>query len=279
MKIKQHRLYHSNGKIIPLQKTSNHGLKLVGGKPRFIILHYTAGPSAKNAISWLKDKQSSASAHLIIDHDGSTTQMIKFDTVGWHAGRSTWNDLVGLNQYSVGIEIANWGSLIGQSGNWRSWTGVPLPEDRVIMAAHKNQSNRLRAWEQYDPAQIKSTMYAVQAIASYYDISPDNILGHDDISPARKLDPGPAWEMDRFRSRTFGRNTEQGELDVFMVMAAKGLNLRIGPGIRHDKIMTLSFKTEVAIIEALSTWWLVAEIENGNESNTGWVHSRWLSKV
>ena len=189
MKVKQHRLYYSNGKITPLQKTSNHGPKLSGGKPRFIILHYTAGPSAKNALNWLKDKESTASAHLIIDHDGTTTQMLKFDTEAWHAGTSRWHSLTGLNLYSVGIEIANWGSLIGQAGNWRSWTGVQIPGERVVMAAHRNQSNRKRAWEQYDPAQIESAIHAVKAIAHHYDIPPDHVLGHDDISPARKRIP------------------------------------------------------------------------------------------
>ena len=63
------------------------------------------------------------------------------------------------------------------------------------------------------------------------------------------------------------------------MFAAKGLNLRVGPGIQHDKIKTLRDSTTVSVVEAPSTWWLVAEIENGEESNTGWVHSRWLAKA
>jgi len=279
MKIKNHRLYQDNRSIVPFQKTTNQGTKLKGSKPEFIIIHYTAGPTAKNTIDWFKNKHASASAHLVVGHDGSITQMVRFDTVGWHAGRSSWKDINGLNRFSVGIEIANWGALMGQSGHWRSWTGAPVTDDRVIVAAHRNQPNRKRAWEIFDTEQIETTLEIIRTLASHYDIEPDNVLGHDDISPARKTDPGPAWDMERFRAKVFGRRDDDGILDLFEVTASHGLNLRVGPGVRHDKVQTLTKGIRVSVIDTAGLWWFVASIKDGEENNTGWVHSRWLSRV
>ncbi len=279
MKIKNHRLYQNNGSIVPLKKTTNQGSKLKAGKPEFIIIHYTAGPNAKSAINWLKNKDASASAHLVIDHDGSITQMVRFDTIGWHAGVSSWKALKGLNKYSIGIEIANWGHLMGQAGYWRSWTGAPLTDDRVITAAHRNQPATQRAWEIYDAAQIDATLDAVRALVAHYGIESNNLLGHDDISPTRKTDPGPAWDMDRFRAKVFGRRDDAATQEHFEVTAKRGLHLRTGPGIQYEKIHTLTNGTKVSVIESPSLWWLVAQIKDGEEDYTGWVHSRWLSRA
>ena len=112
MKIENDRLVPETGDHVNFVPTESHGGELKGDKPRFVVIHYTAGGTAKSAVQTFK-KQSPprTSAHLVIDHDGSITQMVPFDTVGWHAGKSKWKNLAGLNDYSVGIELVNWGQL------------------------------------------------------------------------------------------------------------------------------------------------------------------------
>lgn len=279
MKIKNGRLYWADGSAIAFENTKNQRGKLKGNKPRYIILHYTAGATARDAVSWFKNPKAEASAHLVIGHDGSITQMVKFDEKAWHAGRSSWENVTGLNSYSVGIEIANWGFLNGGWGRWKSWTGVSVPDERVIEAAHRNQPNVTRGWEVFDSPQIDTAISAVQALAQAYGLKSSDVLGHDDISPSRKSDPGPAFDMERFRARAFGRNSDDTDQENFKVTAASGLNMRLGPGIEHEKIKTLKKGTEVKLVEQQDLWWLVAAIVKGNEDETGWVHSKWLAPV
>ncbi len=197
---------------------------------------------------------------MVIDHSGSITQLVRFDEKAWHAGSSSWDGLHGLNQYSVGIEIANWGRLLGSRGNWSSYTGTSLPDSRVIEAAHRHAPNQVKGWEIYDEAQTESAVLAVRCIANEYGIEEKNILDHDDISPDRKSDPGPAWDMNRFRTRVFGRKSDSPLNSHYEVIAASGLNMRMGPSIADDKIKTLKQGAMVTKIETDGLWWLVSEI-------------------
>lgn len=277
MKIRNGRLYHDDGSAVGFEKTRSQGGKLKGGKPRYVIIHYTAGATARGSVGWFRNPDAKVSAHLVIGHDGSITQMVKFEETAWHAGRSSWQGKKGLNDYSVGIEIANWGVLQGGWGRWKSWTGTSVPDERVIEAAHRNAPGWVRGWEIFDGAQIDATIAATQALVSAYGIKPEEVLGHDDISPVRKSDPGPAWDMERFRARVFGRSEDGADLEQFEVTAASGLNLRRGPGIEHEKIRKLDQGTKVALVERHDLWWLVAIIVDGQEDETGWVHSKWLA--
>lgn len=277
MKVRDHRLRNDDGTTVPLINTPNKSGRLKGGKPRFVVIHFTAGASAQGAINWFRNPDARASAHLVIGHDGGVTQMGKFDEKLWHAGSSSWAGLTGLNSHSVGIEIANWGGLQGGWGAWRSWTGAAVPDERVIEAAHKNRPGLVQGWEIYDEAQIDATAAAVRALADAYGLGPEAVIGHDDISPIRKTDPGPAWDMDRFRARVFGRADEGGEeAALFSVTAESGLNMRKGAGVEHEAIKLLAAGTRVAVVERAGLWWLVTEMIDGREDQTGWVHSRWL---
>lgn len=279
MKVSNHRLLHANGKGVTFDETPNKSGKLKGGKPKYVIIHYTAGGTAKSAVNVFNNKAHKASAHIVLGHDGAITQMARFDEKCWHAGKSRWDGIVGLNSHSVGIEIVNWGWLTGGAGNWKSWTGTSVPDDRVIVATHKNETSA-RGWEIYDPAQLEACIDMVRAIAEAYGLGPQHILGHEDISPGRKQDPGPAWDMDRFRSAVFGRDDESGDVEQrYRVESSSGLNLRMGPGIGNDVIEKLKDGTEVIKIEAQGAWWLVAKLVKGVPDVTGWVHSNWLRMV
>jgi N-acetylmuramoyl-L-alanine amidase len=271
-----HRLVNNNNQLVPFVKSPNIGGKVKGGKPEYLIIHYTAGGMGDGAISHFKNPTAKASAHLVIDHNGTITQMIPFDTVGFHAGKSTWKTITGLNSHSVGIEIVNWGLLNGSAGSWRSWTGATVPDSRVVLAKHKNfEPTTTNAWEIFDEAQLEATIEAAAAIVAAYGIPEEKILGHDDISPIRKQDPGPVFPMSSFKAKVFGRAEDEGT--TLKVVSPTGLNLRAGPGIDFALIENLKDGTKVVPMAKDGLWFQVTTLNAaGKEDKTGWLHSNWL---
>jgi N-acetylmuramoyl-L-alanine amidase len=279
VQIRNHRLHQDAGAAVAFQGTPNGGGPLSGGQPRFIVMHFTANGSARSAIDWLGSARAKASAHLVIGPDGAVTQMVNLQEKAWHAGRSSWKGLSGLNSHSVGIEMVNWGGLQGAPGGWRSWTGVPVADERVIEAEHRNSPGQKRGWEVFDAAQIDAAANAVAAIADAYGIGARDVIGHDDIAPQRKTDPGPAWDMESFRELVFGGAEDEADIDLFEVSAASGLNMRTGAGVGSPAIELLPQGTRVVAVQRDRPWWLVSKIRNGQPDTTGWVHSNWLTEV
>lgn len=279
MRVKNHKLQETSGKNVPFEAAhkSNVGGELTGGKPRFLIIHYTANSSRSSAVNWFKDPNAKASAHLVIGHDGSITQMQSLDRVCFHAGKSRWKNVKGLNSHSVGIEIANWGKLNqAASGAWLSWTGKTVPSDRVLEAEHKHFPGKTQGWEIFDEAQLMATIAAAKAIVAEYGIKPWDMIGHDDISPIRKVDPGPAFDMDAFRALVYGRDEDDWDDLLYKVNSNTGLNMRSGPGTSNSIIKNLEDGTTVHVIENTGNWWLVAEVIDGDDDVTGYVHRHWL---
>ncbi len=277
MRVDDFRLVGSDGRRVPFKSTPNQGGKLSGGKPRFLVIHYTAGSTASGAISWFRNRAASASAHLVIDHDGTATQMVRFDEVAWHAGKSRWRNVRGLNSHSVGIEVVNWGKLRrSATGGFTSAWGHAIPDERVVLEEHRHFPGTVHGWEIFDDAQIEATILTARAIVEAYDIKPWDLVGHDDISPLRKVDPGPAFDMDWFRARVFGRAEDEWDDILFKVRSSSGLNMRIEPTVGGTLIKNLPDNTVVHLIEKTGNWWLVAEVVNGNDDVTGYVHSHWL---
>lgn len=190
-----------NDQNVPFDKSPNGGGNL---KPRFLIIHYTAGMTANGAISWFNNPAAKASAHLVMDQKGALTQMIEFNRVAWHAGNSSWHDFSGLNHHSIGIEIVNAGKLQKNAkGKWVNWANNAIDEDEVLIATHKNEKNP-SGWHMFTEAQIEATVTVGIALREKYDLI--DVLGHDDISPARKVDPGPAFPMLSVQSKIMGRD-------------------------------------------------------------------------
>jgi len=274
-----HRLLNDGGSAVSFVHSPNSSGAFAAGEPRYLIMHYTAGGTAAGAISTFASAASQVSAHLVIDHNGSITQMLRFDEVGWDASKSFWAGLSGLNRHAIGIEIANCGLLSGSKGNWRSWTGALVPDQRVIEARHKSfEPGRTHGWEIFDEDQMAAAVAAAQAIVQKYGIPPANILGHDDIAPVRKQDPGPAFDMTRFRARVFGRSTDED--DLFAVVSPTGLNLRVGPSIADAILENLRDGTRVRRIAVDGSWFMVNTLNAaGQEDKTGWVNARWLQEI
>lgn len=207
-------------------------------KPSIVVMHFTAGGGGAGSAAWLANPQSAASAHFVVDRDGTIIQCVSLDDRAWHAGKSAWKGLSGLNSYSVGIELANWGPLL-DGGKTAGGKSVPF-----VMARHKNDGV-LRAWEIYPAAQIAAAEALARAIAAYFPIT--EIVGHDDIAPGRKLDPGPAFDMGLFRQEVLG------DLHTAAVTAAR-LNVRSGPGTIYPVVASLGRGDLVTIEERQREW-------------------------
>lgn len=170
----------------------NHGGQLVA--PKFLVIHYTGGASLESSVSWLRDKQSKASAHLVIGKSGAVHQLVPFDTVAWHAGESTWKGLDGLNKYSIGIELDNRGPLFLRKldGQYRgvSAGGVVDPVN-VYTGKHAYPKCGFQYWEKFPDVQVAALRRVIDQLWTSCP-SLVEIVGHDDIAPGRKFDPGPA---------------------------------------------------------------------------------------
>lgn len=174
----------------------------------FLIMHYTAGGSYDHAANWLRNPLAEASAHCVIARDAMVGQLVPFNKAAWHAGISKWTDEKGntysdLNRHSIGIELDNAGRLTYHSGNlYKSWFGKLYHTEDVIRATHENEDTP-SFWHTYTTEQLDRAVHISALIMDTYGIP--TVLGHDDVSPGHKVDPGPAFPMFSFRARLTGR--------------------------------------------------------------------------
>jgi N-acetylmuramoyl-L-alanine amidase len=197
--VRNHMLY-STARKIPVVPSPHIGGEL---KPEFLIVHYTASGPGSDIASYFAQGAADVSAHLVIRRNGSVKQCVPFNRVAWHAGKSRWvgkdgRQYSGLNNFAIGIEIENWGPLQKLNNTWLSWKSSRVDKSKVIEARHKFGVPDC-GWEIYTNAQIEAAIAAARAICGAYAIK--DIMGHDDIAPGRKSDPGPAWNMETFRKR------------------------------------------------------------------------------
>jgi N-acetylmuramoyl-L-alanine amidase len=162
---------------------------------RFAVAHFTSGATAMSSIDfWRTPAAKGAEAHVVIDRDGTILQVRAFNQRADHAGESTWRcprtgrHFTWLNSCSIGIEFANAGNDAALA---RRWT-----KQALVRLQHKNGGPEMD-WEAYPEAQIVAGIAVFQAITARYHL--DDLIGHDDIAPARKVDPGPAFPMVRVR--------------------------------------------------------------------------------
>lgn len=200
MEIKQHLL---KGDFVTQGNSPNQGGKLV---PRYLVFHFTAGRSMKSSVDWLSNPQAKASAHLVVGRDGSITQLVPFNKVAWHAGQSHWNGITGLNNYSIGIEMDNAGELRKTGNKYLTWFSAEIPAEDVIEARHKHRTAN-SFWQTYTPIQIERSLALAKLLVQTYQLT--DVIGHDDIAPIRKSDPGPAFPLENIRSSALGRADDE----------------------------------------------------------------------
>ncbi|AWN17331.1 N-acetylmuramoyl-L-alanine amidase [Salinisphaera sp. LB1] len=142
---------------------------------RFLVLHYTSDRAGR-ALTVLTGPH--VSVHYLVGPEPTTRdgapivrQLLPEDERAWHAGASSWAGRHHINDTSIGIEIVNLGPI--------DTPGEP------------------RRWQPYTDAQIRAVIALAHDIVTRYDIKPANVVGHSDIAPQRKIDPGPAFPWHR----------------------------------------------------------------------------------
>ena len=132
---------------------------------KYLIFHYTGMKSEKKAIKKLLNEKSKVSCHYFIKRNGQIIQMVPDLYIAWHAGISFWKKDKSLNYKSIGIELSNPG--------------------------HKNN------YQNFPEKQIQSLIYISKYLKKKYNINKKNVLGHSDIAPLRKIDPGEKfpWKL------------------------------------------------------------------------------------
>jgi len=143
----------------------NHGERDAGLNIDILLLHYTGMPDAGGALKWLCMEESQVSAHYFVYEDGRIVQMVPEARRAWHAGAASWAGTRDINGCSIGIEIANGGP---DSAN---------PE--------------------FAPRQMSAVVALCRDIVARHLIPPQRVLGHSDVAPGRKSDPGAYfnWSM------------------------------------------------------------------------------------
>ena len=125
---------------------------------KYIIIHYTGMKNESSALNRLTDHKSKVSAHYFIKKNGKILNLVPDLYEAWHAGKSNWKKIQSLNNYSIGIEIQNSG--------------------------HEN------FYEKFSIKQMNSVKKLLKFLTVRYRLNPKNILGHSDIAPNHKKDPG-----------------------------------------------------------------------------------------
>ena len=139
---------------------------------KFIIFHYTGMKKESEAINRLTEIQSEVSCHYLVKNNGEIIKMVPDLYVAWHAGISSWKNINSLNNNSIGIEISNSGHEFN--------------------------------YKQFSKKQIKSILILSKFLIKKYKINKKNILGHSDIAPSRKKDPGEKFPWQHFAKQGVG---------------------------------------------------------------------------
>lgn len=137
-----------------------------------LVLHYTGMETGAAAVDWLANPASKVSAHYTIDEDGTVYIQVPEDRRAWHAGVSSWRGVTDVNSVSIGIELVNPGHEFGYR---------PFPE-----------------------AQMQALIELAQGILARHAIPPRNVVGHSDVAPARKQDPGELFDWPRLAAAGIG---------------------------------------------------------------------------
>ena len=139
---------------------------------KFVIIHYTGMQSEMESFYRLKDKKSKVSCHYIINKKGKIFQMVLDKHSAWHAGKSRWQNYRNLNKYSIGIELVNRGHAYG--------------------------------YENYSKKQINSLIKLCKKLKTKYRLKKENFLGHSDVAPLRKIDPGEKFPWEKMSKISLG---------------------------------------------------------------------------
>ncbi|MDK3073668.1 N-acetylmuramoyl-L-alanine amidase [Sedimentitalea sp. JM2-8] len=179
----------------------NFGPRRDGLRPELIVLHYTAMETAEAALARLCDPAAEVSAHYLIAGDGRVWQMVREEMRAWHAGAGAWRGRGDVNSRSIGIELDNRGTH-------------PFAEPQM--------------------AALEALLPQVMA---RWSIGPEGVIGHSDMAPARKFDPGPRFDWSRLARRGLAVWPEAGQAGDFARDAA-----RFGYPVEDEAALLAAFR-------------------------------------
>lgn len=201
-----------------------------------LILHYTGMESGEAALTRMRDPEAKVSAHYMVFEDGTIARLVDEDKRAWHAGVSEWAGETNINSASVGIEIVNGGHDYG------------LPD--------------------FPDVQINAVIALSKAVMKRHAIHPKNVLGHSDIAPDRKQDPGEKFPWQGLAAAGVGMWPdhidedkrllfENGSRDRGVAIIQSGL-AHIGYGARVTGVFDTATQT---IVEAFQRRFRPAKID------------------
>jgi N-acetylmuramoyl-L-alanine amidase len=188
-------------------------------KIKYLIYHYTGMKNDRSAIKKLTSSNSNVSCHYYITSNGKLIQMVPDLYIAWHAGKSSWKNQKSLNNSSIGIEISNPG--------------------------HKH------GYKKFNNNQIKCLLRISKFLIKKYKIKRENVLGHSDISPLRKIDPGEkfpwkflskykigVWHtVNQKKLKTFKKKIP--ELNFFSYLKKIGYKVEYNNSFKQKKIIKI----------------------------------------
>ena len=236
--------------------------------PDYVVIHYTATDTARSAIDWFMNTANNPeriAAHIVLDLDGTITQLVPFNRKAHHAGTSSWDGVDFFNSHSIGIEIVNAGFVeklangsfrrrIGKDKNKNDIfkTYPAADSNKIIKANHKHNfwtAKDNQHWLAYPAAQLLALYNLCKVLFEKYQLV--TAVGHDDISTGRKSDPGPAFLWDEFKKSVFGSTNNAGK--IFLVNAVN-TNFRNSSSTNAPVIKKLQPGYEVGLIETNGQW-------------------------
>ena len=191
------------------------------GNIKFIIIHYTGMQSIRASIKRLLNPKSKVSCHYLISRDGRLIKMVDDNKIAWHAGKSKWKTYKNLNFFSIGIELSNKGHQFG--------------------------------YQSYPKKQLESLSKLVFFLKRKYKIK--YILGHSDVAPMRKKDPGEKFPWFKISEENKKKlNTLKKDRKLFLVLRKKEIRKRFFSnlfkiGYRYFNVLKKG-KADKAVIKA-----------------------------
>jgi N-acetylmuramoyl-L-alanine amidase len=158
--------------LLPIQDAPSPNQDVRRGPPDMAVLHYTGMPTAAEALERLRDPEAKVSAHYLVDEDGSILRLVPEARRAWHAGKSFWKGETDINAASIGVEIVNPG---------HEWGYRAFPD-----------------------AQVEAVIRLLDDIRTRWTIPDARILGHSDVAPDRKQDPGELFPWRRLAEAGHG---------------------------------------------------------------------------
>ncbi len=184
-----------------------------------LIMHYTGMKDGPSAIARLASPEAKVSAHYVVAEDGQIIRMVDEEKRAWHAGKSYWRGVTDINSASIGIEIVNPGHDIGYR---------PFPE-----------------------AQILSVIALSKEIVRRHKITRGNVVGHSDIAPTRKVDPGELFPWNRLAEHRIALPTPKKNLmdplwnDASFLLALERFGYDITDGAAAVRAFQRRFRPEI----------------------------------